>query len=415
MAVSYLNTSPSQITTFELCEARWGFGSILKLPQTQSPEAEYGEKVTHKQQEDYFLSGTLPTHPANRIALTWAELAPPKTPGVEIEQWLSGFKLAGLNVRGRVDYRDLRNRKAPLIIDWKSKGKPNNLKSEYELETDIQLNVYAGELLHKLPEAEAVSVAHGYIARSETQPWAQLVKTSPMPRETVQERLKSFEPVLESMKSAASKPEAEWARNEKACYAFGRLCDFYNRCHGVAEGLEAVDLEPIHTPVPVTGETSMSLKEKLETIKFEKPAKSGAVGIIPPDAPRYDLAKANEKAGIEVRIAPPAKGETTSTGSPSPGTTSGFELYVDCTPVPSPTAVRLEDEIHRRTEVICRNHGTKSLHDKPLDFGKGKDKLADSFRAEPPSGVVLATTGGLSTAVIEVLVPLATKVVRGLR
>lgn len=332
----YINTSASQRSAWELCEARLGFGTFLKLPQSQSPEATYGEKVTHKQQEDYFNQGILPVHPANLLTLDWPILAAPKTPGIEIEQWLSGFSVAGLNVRGRVDYRDLRNRKVPLILDWKSKGRKAQLKSEYELESDPQLNIYAAELLNSIPEAEAVIVGHGYIARSETNPWAQLVVTEPMPREAVQARIAEMVPSFERMKVAATLPEDQWARNKKSCFAFGRRCDFYDRCHGIKSmtGIDDVVFDatpgepamPDQTAVSTASSATPTLAEKLAAMKERR----GAVGITPPDAPRYDVEKI--KAENLARVASAGTSveatSTSSTTTPTPCETTSTAFYI---------------------------------------------------------------------------------------
>lgn len=53
--------SPSQIDTFELCERKWAWDRIAKVPRKQHPSAALGERI-HGQLERYLLTGEHPRH-----------------------------------------------------------------------------------------------------------------------------------------------------------------------------------------------------------------------------------------------------------------------------------------------------------------------------------------------------------------
>lgn len=400
----YLKTSPSQITTFDLCPRRWHFGSVQFLPQTQSKEAAEGE-VLHRQEENYQNHGTMPAHPSVVKSLAW--LPPPKDEnvGVELKTTNPPLYVAGLLINGRVDLLDARDPLFPVVIDHKSKGSLKSLMSKAKLAEDTQLNLYAKWAFLAVPEAQAVSVAHNYLVRDADKADAKLVQTAPLSREHVDGVVDRLIPSIEKMKVASTAERAEdLAPNPEACWAFGKRCDFYDRCYPTATarfqaafGETTATTPP--TPSTTTG-TDMSLLEKLKS-------QQGAASIPSPLDVARDAEVARLATAIETATPPPVSGTPTA----------GYELYIDCTPfkgADGPT-VRLEEEIYRRVDEIVKSHGAKSLYEKPLDYGKGKDMLTESFRTSPPNGIILATTGGLSTAVIEALAagPLAKRVVRG--
>lgn len=377
----YDKTSPSQITTFQLCERRWHFGSIKKLPQPQSPDAAKGEAM-HKEMERWSLDGVMPTHPSCIEATTLEEVqAPTNHESILIEgkttkpAFYLGTRKVLLNGRiDRVDARDLSN---PLILDWKSKGKTLYALSRPKLAVDIQLNTYAAWLLTLMPDAEGVWLAHGYLGREEEYPYAKIVKTKePVKRADVFKLMKTLDPIVDRMAELAEVddtlslplPPADASGRRQACHAYGMQCPFYSSCIGK--------------------EAEMPLLDKMQS-------QAGA-DKIPAPSPSTSVTPG------------PKSGATTGTGTT-------LYVYIDTIPEKGvDSVVRLDDEIARRTEEIIKAHGAKTLFDPPLNFGKGRDLLVESFRKNPPTGVVLATSAGLYSAqIIEVLTPQAAAVWRG--
>lgn len=381
----YERTSPSQITTFELCQRRWRFGSIERLPQPQSPEAAAGEAL-HKEMENWELNGVTPTHPSCVAATQLPEVqAPPGDDSVLIEAktTVPPLLISGVPVNGRVDRLDARDPVHPFVLDWKSKGRQLRPMTATKLSKDAQLLIYGAWTFELLPEAVDVVLAHGYLGREISSPYARIVKTEPLPRSYVVSAVAELAPTVEAMVHAAEVEDTlKLPANDSACNAFGTRCPFYERCFPtVTARLQSMF---------ATGETDVSLLDKLK-------ANAGAAAIPDP----VPSTSATPK---------PATGATSST---APAGT--LTLYIDILPEKGvDNATRLEDEIARRTDVITKAHGVKTLFEKPLDFGKGKDLLVESFRSNPPTGIVLASSAGLySAAIIEVLKPLAPVVCRG--
>lgn len=395
MATPYVRTSPSQISAFRTCKRRWFFGSILKLPQPQSPEAAEGEAM-HKELEAYERHGTLPTHPSCLEAIKLDGIA--DSVGHEhilieantfecsddVKVWFGG-KDTGVILNGRIDRLDARDEEYPLVWDWKSKGKTLRPMSKKKLAEDPQLLTYAAWALNVIPTAKGVRLAHGYIGRDAENPYAKAVITDRISRETVLKSVQALDSTVLEMR-AVSQLEDPMAvsiedRDENACNAYGQRCPFYDRCFQPGNQLAAA----------LGG--NVSLLDKLTANNTEN---------IPTPTPS---------------TAPSA----TSTPAPTPGATSStfpaasLVLYIDCVPEKGAVEfIRLEDEIAARTDAIIRAHNAKTLHDAPLNFGKGKDLLVESFRSTPPKGVVVATSAGLyAPMVLEVLKPLAPIVWRG--
>jgi len=90
-----------------------------------------------------------------------------------------------------------------------------------------------------------------------------------------------------------------------------------------------------------------------------------------------------------------------------------LELWVDCLPTKCGNYLFLNSLIAERAPKICAAHPTREgipVDIRCIEFGKGKGYLADDFRKNPPTGRVIARSGELSDAVIEVLIPLANEV-----
>ena len=101
-----------------------------------------------------------------------------------------------------------------------------------------------------------------------------------------------------------------------------------------------------------------------------------------------------------------------------------LDLYIDCHPVKgSGIHCQLEDLIASRTPALLdqlRQADPKQVPEGSVDlrevkYGAGTAALAASLKKNPPVGVVVASSTGLSGLMVEVLSPLATFVVKGTR
>ncbi len=141
------------------------------------------------------------------------------------------------------------------------------------------------------------------------------------------------------------------------------------------------------------GDATMSLAKKLN----EKPSST-----IIEDAEYVEMSK----KAVETPLPPPT--------APQPA--PQLQLFVDCVPVKvdrNIVLLRLEDMIATRSAPICEKHRVKDVREIP--YGAGTVALVASFKTDPPQGVMIASSGGLSNQIIEALIPLSSLVVRGLR
>lgn len=223
----YVKSSASQINTFGECETHWYNASILKMPVPQSVYAAAGD-VDHKGLEDYSNHGTMPTSPSALLALTY--LAPPKSTGVFIEAWLNPpLKVAGVEIRGRIDYVDERDPSFPQIIDFKTKKKFDRyLKTKRTLPKDLQATIYGAHMLEKFPKAEAVSFAHLYLLRGDVGnvKFVEVV----LPREDVFARLADTAVTVERMKGVADGTITPEKNTQKCNRWYGGECPFKSVC-----------------------------------------------------------------------------------------------------------------------------------------------------------------------------------------
>lgn len=280
--VPYLKTSPSQITRYELCERRWHFGSVQRLPQPQSKEAVAGE-LLHKQLENYSLHGTMPTDPSCLKAIEW--IAPPKSEGVVIEAKTVGLKIAGLDINGRVDHTDGRDQLLPHVLDWKSKGHFKSLMSKRKLESDVQLNIYGQWAFTKYAGAAEAKLSHGYLIRpgGAVAQDAKMVSVT-LTRDHVQANIDALVPTIKAMKVAYEIPASEvesLRANRAACWAFGQRCPYMDICP--AKDVTFADMFP-----RTTIEEDVTLLETLKTspgaanvpdpARFAAPTTGGTAG-----------------------------------------------------------------------------------------------------------------------------------------
>ena len=163
---------------------------------------------------------------------------------------------------------------------------------------------------------------------------------------------------------------------------------------------------------------------------------STASGINPPDAakppatapytpPAPSLDQWSLEKVEEAQVSPSGSG---SVQPANPETNKDpavcIYLYIDCQPTYGVGVdVRLENEIAARSEALLRELRQKNPSDVPpyatdvreVKFGAGTAALISHFKRNPPAGVVVASSQGLSALVVEALAPMASLVVKAVR
>lgn len=384
------HVSASQITTFQRCNRRWYFSKVLNAPEPEKPATALGERL-HKQMEDWFEKGLVPTHDSARLAVE-SGLLPPRDPGIRIEHprdYGLGLSIAGVPVRGRMDA--LIPGSTTGILDHKSTKSFRYCKTSDELRSDVQLSIY-GEWAFQNLGCDYVQYTHNYLRTEVDNPGFKLVKTlEPIDRNFVQAVMAELVPTVEEMKVAAAVSSVEvLERNDAACWDYGG-CPFREICPSAkVESFSDLEVKP------EVKEKPMSLKAKLDA----------AHGVNPPDANTYEIQPSG--TAVSATSAPVASAPTTTVAF------TGLVLFVDCVPVGySGPLQRLDQLIEPVQSEIAAKHKVSDV--RMVKYAEGTSALVGHFRKNPPTGPVLASSAGLSGLVVEALEGQATLVVRGVR
>ncbi len=433
------SVSASQINSYALGQRRWFLESQCKNRSGETPEMTLGTWA-HTRCEQY-LAGQTVTWPGlslNGVAIDttttqasllrlWADPKFPKpgAPSSSIEEpgnYALNISIAGTPVKGKIDYRSYADPTHHVVLDHKSTGNIDYAKTPEELAREPQIIVYAAYCVSK--GADLVTAGHSTF-QTKRGAAASVTMTDPMDRAHIESiyngpLTKLVEDMQETVANYNGNPldtpcHERGNPNAKSCHAFNRLCPFAELC-GVGEfaGRDS-SFTPPPSPSVVTATPSpfgptMSLADKIR-----------ARGINPPDAalPAVtrpyvpDATPATVTATPAPTAATPAE-SWSSSSSPTWAPTTGLSLYVDCSPTKGlGVTLRLEDLVHERATTIAARHHVTDVRE--VDFGKGVAELVASFKKDPPTGVVVATSSGLSAYVVEVLLPIASVVVRGLR
>ena len=317
------------------------------------------------------------------------------------------LELAGVPVEGYIDLTDLTEATRIRLYDFKTRsafrrsGASRNLLTPAELAEDVQMCSYAAWAMRKYG-VDSVEVSHIYI-RTTGKPVAEIV-TGIVTLRQAQTVLDGIARTVADMGTAAGMQLVDVEPNYDACN------DYYRPCPYIAQCLAACGR---YKP-------PAELSEELSTMSvFEKAAAHRAAGSSRPTASTTP---------------PPTAGTTTGTvaGTVSATNTAGeLSIYVDCLPTKgaSGNVVRLEDEIAERTleitaavasgklqvENMRADTAAQIVDLREVKYGTGTTALLANFKRRPPTGVLLATSAGLSGTVVDALLPSAAVVVRGLR
>jgi hypothetical protein len=310
--------------------------------------------------------------------------------------------LSGVAVEGYIDLLDVTNPKRIGIYDYKTRsqfrrsGASRNLLTQAELAADVQMVTYAA-WAHQKYQADVYDLSHVYI-RTQGKPAAEIVTTAVTP-DMLSRPLNAIADTVADMVTHAALPIEAVEPNWDACFDYRRPCPFIAQCTAACGNFPP-------PPADVLEEVSnMSITEK---------------------------AAAHKAAGRTTATAAPQPAATDSTGTPGATvSTGGLSIYIDCMPtkgVDIDTATLLEDEIARRTReildaVIAGKLSVENLRQdaavnvvdlREVKFGTGTTALIANFKRNPPTGVVIASSSGMSGTVVDALLPLAALVVRGL-
>lgn len=390
-----LYVSATQISTHQLCPRKYYYTYVLGMRPPKTPGQDKGTSG-HKQMERYVLAGETPTDPSAALFVKekadWlpcpdiANIEHPKDKDLGIE--IDGTKLVG-----QLDYVSNKGGALWCIIDWKF---VKDLKyAKKDLVTDVQMATYA-YYVNRVSSLLGTYLAHVYFRTDPEKPPKYRIIEAPLL--TPEDVVKNYEafvvpPVYEIKDTCRLESVEDALVNTDNCFKFGP-CPFRFGCSAFKERWgNPRGSDPFHGGLvssfldygpDVTGEDVMSLDT---------------------------LFKMEQSVPAEQRISPPDRADNV------PIKSGGLNLFIDCSIERRGRsdffehATFLDDLIYERSKPICESNNVKDVRE--VKYGEGKVALLRSFREYPPTGNIIARTGGLSTDVLEVLLPMADLVVRG--
>jgi hypothetical protein len=420
--------SASAIQLFVSCPRKWAAEYVFGIKGPAFPEQDAGTRI-HDQMEQYVLDGTLPTHESALAAISHIQTQkenPYVTPEQAIlEDGVRTLSLAGIPVKGFIDYYNIADPSRPHILDYKSTKNFRYSKTEEQLERNIQAIIYMGWAILNNPEAEAVQFDHLNLRTwkdtDPPTPGVKLVSIS-LTREEIETRLQGLESVVEEMKAYASVGSWEHVEpNQNHCNEFrGRPCHMLERCTSTFTKNQAFASMFSKDAKTERQEQSVSIKEKFAKQRQAQGAvvEAAPQKINPPDAAKplpvapYVPPTAPADVFME-QVARDVAAVEEMNRLVNPRDWNTLTLFIDAHPVKGSfsTVQLLEDEIARRAAPIAERRNVLDIRE--AKYAEGVNELLATFKAAPLKGVWSARSGGLSTSVIEVLIPTADVVIKG--
>lgn len=419
--------SASAIELFLTCERKWAAGYTHGIWAPPTRELATGNEM-HDELEAA-ANGTPPTRFAScKLALPYVRSywhdghyqaeRPLETPKLYLaDVWVKGF----IDLLNWSDPQHIR------ILDYKTKlrFKARTGLTEEELAQNVQAHIYSLWAAERFPEAEAFSFSHLYLLMPQEDADPGGVRppvTVSFTRDEVLAFRKPLEAVVARMKVAATRLELmDQPPTESACMKYGPKyrCHLYDRCWGAGKGMADL-FASSPTPPPSEGvPETMSLKDLIEKQKRAQSAPPAAeaptptmlidtpvlaTGVNPPDAAK----PAPVVTPYRPPAPPPAAAPPAAAPLEGPG---GLVLFINCAPRKGVATYQyLDEEVARRAAPIAAKHGVTDIRE--VKYSEGTTALLADFRRNPPTGAWIAHEGGLQTAVLEVLQPLASVIIR---
>lgn len=223
--------SPSEIGTWNDCEAKWFHKYVRKVETAESESAKLG-KAFHAQMERWLKKGIRPDDSregklAEAVLHLWP--APQDVDPANVEVHIF-FEREGVYFHGLVDVRGQFPGEGSWVVgDHKSTTDFKWAKTQTQLREDVQANVYALATMDEL-EIDSVLLRWGYVNTnlSKRIPPVHSVEIS-ISREQAEKNIARTIPVARRILAAYTEPKESRALNPEACDRYGG-CPFKHLC-----------------------------------------------------------------------------------------------------------------------------------------------------------------------------------------
>jgi RecB family exonuclease len=238
MTYTVKRVSPSQITTFRRCKARWWWQYPQGIKPPPHPSAELGTAV-HKILEEYRRDGT-PIDMGTRegqIAAVALPYIQARDPWVQVEQRFqiqSG--IPGVILIGRIDETMTYADGSEGIRDWKTTSDFAHCKTEDELRADPQSIIYCAAREGK--HAGRVTPFQHFYLRTKA-PYKERLVSVDMGREEISAGLEGIRATIREMQATATAAEPNGLESTDACNDYGG-CPHRQRC--ASKGIKSMGL-----------------------------------------------------------------------------------------------------------------------------------------------------------------------------
>jgi hypothetical protein len=400
--------SASQISEYELCNRKWGWHKLDKIPCPSGPSAQLGNDihefleggVTQMMMTTPWTQYQWPDHPYTRLTQPGRALWPPMVnPKTEQEFVIT---LGGHEFLGYVDLTWMGD--VPAVLDHKTTGNLRNAKSADKLKKDVQATLY-------IPAAHEIWGTPGPIAKAPVDLYWIYYQTKGDPgakkthlrvtMDDVVERIGTT--MLSADRMAVAKLTNKRARdlepNWSSCNAFGQPCPYKTRCY-LEEKMGKAD--DILNNLRAQGDAKETAAQSVNPPAAEKPRTLMSSLSESLDKPKTKTDPPDEK--------PPAPEKEEKKSPKSPKKTT---LYIDCFPTKgSKQPIDASEYIERAQATL------ETPHYKLEDYGKGAGlfalalrKLIDADGLPETVFLSLGTTEGRDAA--QVFISYASTVIRG--
>ncbi len=329
-----LSSSASTITTFDAkspfgCARKFWFQDVAGLVGGGSEAMDLGTAV-HSQIEHYLKTGQDALGKEARAGKGNIDEIVKKFPVFQIESWINGLKLDGVNIKGKIDLKGRVPGDSLIhgIVDWKTSSSIERYgKTPYQLRKDPQMLIYR-QAAEEEGCIENLPMFHVYFGTQKRE--SEIVQTI-INRQQLAEGLGDTIITLRAMKDAAKvldvsevKPDRKKCNEGKSyqCPYFA-VCPSNTAVQGASLMASLMDrfkkavtpdaATPIATVIPVTppGQSVLvkedrklvikdlstpedpavaAMRAEIAALKGKQMAENVAVisGVLPPDAPKSD-------------------------------------------------------------------------------------------------------------------------------